>query len=174
MDINDLLYFLSKFEAGQMILNLGPVQLNELVRDVIGEFELLTQARGLRIVLEQNAHELPICLVDAARIGQVVRNLLSNAVKFTQDGRIIHVRVEAGTLGFVTRPRAASVARAWAWRSAARSSRPTTDASWPATMRRAERNSSLNCHRDSSRRERCRHPWQLEKLDEYGKNTGCG
>ena len=37
-------------------------------------------------------------MADAARIGQVVRNLLSNAVKFTQDGRIIHVRVEAGTL----------------------------------------------------------------------------
>jgi len=95
--VNDLLD-LSKFEAGQMILNLGPVQLNELVRDVIGEFELLTQARGLRIVLEQNAHELPICLVDAARIGQVVRNLLSNAVKFTPDGRASHVRVETGTL----------------------------------------------------------------------------
>ena len=95
--VNDLLD-LSKLEAGQMILNLGPVHLNGLVRDVIGEFDLLTQARGLQIVLAQASSELPACLADAARIGQVVRNLLSNAVKFTQEGRVIHVWVEAGSL----------------------------------------------------------------------------
>ncbi len=94
--VNDLLD-LSKLESGQMVLNLGPIQLDAVVRDVIGEFDVIVQTRRLHIDLQDDG-PLPASIGDAARIGQVVRNLLSNAVKFTPDGRTIHVHLAAGSL----------------------------------------------------------------------------
>lgn len=91
--VNDLLD-LSKLEAGQMILQRVPTCLVQLVREVIGEFDLMLQARHQRIDLVVEA-PMPACTCDGARVGQVVRNLLSNAVKFTPDGRAI--RVSLGT-----------------------------------------------------------------------------
>lgn len=89
--VNDLLD-LAKFEAGRMVLNMGPVRLNALVQEVIHEFDALLHARRLHVDL---GHEpgLPEISGDPARIGQVVRNLLSNAAKFTPEGRGIQIRL---------------------------------------------------------------------------------
>lgn len=94
--VNDLLD-LSKFEAGRMVLNMGPVRLDALVQEVIHEFDALLHSRRLRVELEQEPG-VPDISGDAARIGQVVRNLLSNAAKFTPEGRSIHIRLATAVL----------------------------------------------------------------------------
>lgn len=90
--LNDVLD-LSKFEAGQLVLEEIPFDLGVLVEDTAS---LLSQNAAAGVELT--------CLVDPAlpaqlsgdptRIRQVVSNLLSNALKFTRLGRV-DVRVEA-------------------------------------------------------------------------------
>lgn len=89
--VNDLLD-LAKFEAGRMVLDVGPVPLDALVQDLIHEFDALLHSRRQHLQFEQEL-DVPEIACDAIRIGQVVRNLLSNAVKFTPDGKGIHIRL---------------------------------------------------------------------------------
>ncbi|MGV8750437.1 histidine kinase dimerization/phospho-acceptor domain-containing protein, partial [Pseudomonas aeruginosa] len=84
--LNDVLD-LSKFEAGQLVLEQIPFDLGVLVEDTAS---LLSQNAAASVELT--------CLVDPAlpahvsgdptRIRQVVSNLLSNALKFTRLGRV--------------------------------------------------------------------------------------
>ena len=94
--INDILD-LSKIEAGRMTLALGPVALDELVRQTVEELE--SQTRDRPIVLRT---EIPIAVsdleLDAGRMKQVLINLIGNAIKFTERGEVV-VRVEVDALG---------------------------------------------------------------------------
>lgn len=96
--VNDLLD-LSKLEAGLMVLNLEPVDLGNLVSEVLAEFDPLLHARHLKVDCSLAGGALK-CRCDRPRIGQVVRNLLSNAIKFSPEGRTIHVRL-APAMGVV-------------------------------------------------------------------------
>ena len=84
--INDILD-LSKIEAGEMELQVSECSPELCVEDAISSVEVLAQGKGLRIVREVE-EEIPFCVGDEMRIGQVLRNLLSNAVKFTQEGEV--------------------------------------------------------------------------------------
>lgn len=90
--LNDLLD-LSKLEAGRMVLNLAPARLEQVVGDALSEFEALFQSRRQKLAFRVAAG-VPAPMIDAARIGQVVRNLLSNASKFTPEGKGIHVSLD--------------------------------------------------------------------------------
>lgn len=93
--VNDLLD-LSKLEAGLMVLNLEPIDLGDLVGEVLAEFDPLLHARHLTVDCDFE-RRAPKCRCDRPRIGQVIRNLLSNAIKFSPDGRAIHVRLASST-----------------------------------------------------------------------------
>ncbi|MCK6371160.1 MAG: PAS domain-containing sensor histidine kinase, partial [Gammaproteobacteria bacterium] len=95
--LNDLLD-LSKCEAGRMVLNMGVVPVKALVREVLGEFDVLLQSRRQRIEFRMET-TVSACVGDGERLGQVVRNLLANAVKFTPEGKTIHVRIADGVTG---------------------------------------------------------------------------
>ncbi len=80
--LNDLLD-LAKLEASQMVLDVQPRALQNLLAGVVDEFLSLHAARELTL-----HYELPLAPLrvyeDAQRLRQVVRNLLSNAVKFSK------------------------------------------------------------------------------------------
>jgi PAS domain S-box-containing protein len=94
--INDILD-LSKIEAGRMTLELGPVQLDTLVSETVGECE--GQIRDRPVVLRA---ELPAsvnaALTDEGRLKQVLINLIGNALKFTDRGEVV-VRLETDAAG---------------------------------------------------------------------------
>jgi signal transduction histidine kinase len=75
---------LSKIEAGQMELEIGPMDLAEVCQ---GAIELVSETARLRhITIDQTAigeFQLP---ADELRIRQVLINLLTNAIKFSHDG----------------------------------------------------------------------------------------
>ena len=89
--LNDLLD-LSKSEAGQLVLDIGPHDLRVLIEDALAECELLARSRQQRFEFTVLAGSA-IAAVDGLRFGQVVRNLLSNAIKFTQPGGHISLRL---------------------------------------------------------------------------------
>jgi PAS domain S-box-containing protein len=84
--INDVLD-ISRIEAGQLRLEIGPVDLPDLLRRRMQAFEAQASAKGLALEC-RTAGGLGVIQSDAKRIAQIVTNLLSNAVKFTERGRV--------------------------------------------------------------------------------------
>lgn len=88
------LLLLSQAESGQLTLQKSPLDLSEVVRDLVEQFQIPAEAEGVRLVSEVP----PQCPaeVDRVQIERMLTNLLSNAVKFTPRGQ---VRVELRSLG---------------------------------------------------------------------------
>jgi signal transduction histidine kinase/CheY-like chemotaxis protein len=84
--INDVLD-LSKIEAGRMDLLLEPTALPPMLAGVASTMTGLAHEKGLDLRMETGA-DLPLVLIDPARIRQVILNLLSNAIKFTARGQV--------------------------------------------------------------------------------------
>ncbi|NOK09443.1 sensor histidine kinase [Corallococcus exercitus] len=89
--VNDLLD-VSRIAAGRMSLEPTPVDLVELVRDVVAAYEGPAARSGSTLQLEC-ADAVMMGLWDRPRLEQVVVNLVDNAIKYGQ-GRPIHVRLE--------------------------------------------------------------------------------
>lgn len=85
--INDILD-LSKIEAGKVHLELGAVNLEEVVHEVTSLFQLGAQKNGVELRVEI-ADSVPVTVhSDRTRLQQVLNNLVSNSVKFTSSGSI--------------------------------------------------------------------------------------
>ena len=89
--IDDILD-LSKVEAGQIVLENTPFDLQAILARATGLISAKAQAKGLRINCHL-PHDIPAFLTgDPHRLLQVLLNLLNNAVKFSDQGEIgIHV-----------------------------------------------------------------------------------
>jgi len=85
--LNDILD-LSKIEAGKMKLEVEPISLNYLIKDVENMFNHRIQEKGLAFCVEKD-HDLTLKLMlDEIRLRQILFNLIGNAVKFTEKGYI--------------------------------------------------------------------------------------
>jgi PAS domain S-box-containing protein len=87
--INDLLAF---SRIGQSELKKTEVDLDELVREALGDFQAETKGRNI----VWNIHPLPTVQADRALLRMVLVNLISNAVKFT--GTRAEARIEIGVM----------------------------------------------------------------------------
>jgi PAS domain S-box-containing protein len=85
--IDDLLTF---SRVGRAEMQKANVNLDELVKDTLGDFQ--TETSGRTIVWE--IHPLPIVCADRALLRLVLLNLISNAVKFT--GHRAEAKIEIG------------------------------------------------------------------------------
>lgn len=90
---------LAQAEAGQLKLNLGPVDAAAVLAQTVDSFALLAQEDQVSLQLDAPA-TLPPVLADADRLAQVLRNLLANAVRHAAPGGHVWVaaRPEAGRL----------------------------------------------------------------------------
>ncbi len=88
--LNDILD-LSKVEAGQMVLDVAPVDVRALLEGCVGFVRERAQRHGLTLTVEVDADVTQV-EADELRLRQVVLNLLTNAVKFTPDGGRVTVR----------------------------------------------------------------------------------
>jgi len=78
---------LSKIEAGHMVLDGSPVDLQVLLKEVAATLAPLAAKQGDRILIECQ-EGLPAFFTDNLRLRQVMLNLLSNACKFTEEGQV--------------------------------------------------------------------------------------
>lgn len=81
---------LAQAEAGQLQLNLGPVNAAAVLAQTVDSFALLAQENQVDLHLDASA-ELPLILADPDRLAQVVRNLIANAVRHAAPGGHVHV-----------------------------------------------------------------------------------
>ena len=92
--INDILD-LEKISAGQMDLDVQPVDLSELVAETNNANSMLQQRFALNVFVSGVDQAIPLN-TDPNRIIQVITNLLSNACKFSRPGGRIDIAVENG------------------------------------------------------------------------------
>jgi PAS domain S-box-containing protein len=83
---------LDRIEAGRMILNIVPVDLNAIVMDAAERARATSQKHTIVTRLDP---ELPAARGDSDRLFQVISNLLSNAVKYSAGGEVL-VTSQAG------------------------------------------------------------------------------
>lgn len=67
------------------------VDLGEVVRDVLGDLEVLIESKGAVI----DVGPLPTLQADPTQVRQVFQNLLANAMKFQGEGAVPHVAIRA-------------------------------------------------------------------------------
>lgn len=84
--INDLLD-ISKIEAGKLSVVTTPIDLRQILLEVINLQSVNVQQKGLQLKCELDSQAIPIN-ADAAKLKQVLINVIGNATKFTDVGSI--------------------------------------------------------------------------------------
>jgi len=85
--INDILD-LSKVEAGRMIIDYQPVNLNNLVSEIQTVFKSKASEKGLQLNVNINDKIPGSVITDEKYLRQILFNLIGNAVKFTSKGLV--------------------------------------------------------------------------------------
>lgn len=94
--INDVLD-LSRIEAGRLEVELGDVELEPLLSDVIETLDVQARAKGLTLSSAGLSPEI-VVHADEARLRQILVNVIGNAIKFTNDGSVsVTVEASAGS-----------------------------------------------------------------------------
>lgn len=88
----------AKIEAGNLVIDMVPCDLGNLVEEVVARFQMLAQAKRIMLQIELPDNTL-IFRCDSARIDQAISNLLSNAIKFTPEGGRVRVTCHANATG---------------------------------------------------------------------------
>lgn len=92
-EIIDNLLDMSQIEAGVLRIAKEPTQLRQLIREIVDEMRMRTEAHYFVVDLPA---ELPRVLIDPRRIRQVLHNLIGNAIKYSKGGQIsVACEVEA-------------------------------------------------------------------------------
>lgn len=88
--VTDLLQ-LSRYDAGQYILDLQSIDVYDLLRDVEERFKLRSQQENIAIRLDLPDSGLPIIAADRDSIIQVLDNLISNSMKYSNEHTTITI-----------------------------------------------------------------------------------
>jgi heavy metal sensor kinase len=85
------LLLLSQAESGQVVLQRAPLDLAALARDVVDQFQIPAEEKGLTLTADLDSGVT--ISADHTQIERLLSNLLSNAVKYTPAGGWFRVRV---------------------------------------------------------------------------------
>jgi len=90
--VQDLLA-LSQIESGAIKLHFEEINLQEMVNEVIEQFEEKASKKNISVGFEQSTYDYTI-MADAKLIHQVFVNLISNAVKYTKNEGTVTIHFE--------------------------------------------------------------------------------
>jgi len=94
MEIVNSLLDVNKLESSEMKLDLGPCELDGLIRQAVAKLEALRGGR--QVVIDPSAQPVVI-LADAGLLSRIIQNLVGNALKFTDKEKgVIRLGVEPG------------------------------------------------------------------------------
>ncbi|MBI1424977.1 MAG: PAS domain S-box protein [Gammaproteobacteria bacterium] len=97
MLINDILD-LEKIESGRMQFEFSPVDIVAAARFAVDANETYAQQHGVTLQLTTEINEAPVW-GDNNRLQQIFANLLSNAIKFSEQDKIVSIRVSPSDTG---------------------------------------------------------------------------
>jgi len=101
--IRDFLDFQAA-EDGHLMLELAPVQLNDVAREVLAQNAQYAVSKSISLTAELDG-TLPVVKIDSARVRQVIQNLVGNAIKFCPGGAsvLVHTHFAQGAAMFEVR-----------------------------------------------------------------------
>lgn len=85
--VNDLLN-LAQINRGEIILYPAATNIQHLLKNISGIFELQATEKKIRWKFDSSIPEELYILADKTRVTQILNNLIGNAIKFTQSGEI--------------------------------------------------------------------------------------
>lgn len=88
------LFELSKLDAGRVTPQREAFCLAELLQDVVQNYQLTAQERGVKVQLSTGSHSKAKVLADIAMIERVLQNLVDNALRHTQTGGFVYLALE--------------------------------------------------------------------------------
>jgi signal transduction histidine kinase len=90
--LNDILD-LSKIEAGKLNIELIPLDLREIVSELITLHTMTAEEKCIQLYAEIDDNLPQVLIGDPTRLRQILANLVSNALKFTDKGHVL-VRIK--------------------------------------------------------------------------------
>ena len=87
-DLVGSLHTLSQADAGQLSLNLRPIDPKALLERTGLAYVMQAEEQGITLRIDA-PYDLPSVLVDTTCMTQVLNNLVSNALRFTEEGEIV-------------------------------------------------------------------------------------
>jgi NtrC-family two-component system sensor histidine kinase KinB len=91
----DELLDVTRIEAGQLRLDLAPVDVEPILRQVVRSLQPRCDDAGVKVVIDRACEQSRV-RGDAARLGTVLINLLTNALKYSPPGGTVTVRLSSG------------------------------------------------------------------------------
>ena len=96
--INDILDF-SKIEDGKLLLNPVVFSPMEILDHIQHAFKPKALDKGINLLIEKDASQEELIILDKVRLSQIIINLVSNAIKFTHNGGVrLTLKIERGVL----------------------------------------------------------------------------
>ena len=80
---------ISKIEARKVTLDEVDFDLYDLLKDVLGLFDLEAKRKNIRLELQRDADVPQFVFADAGKLRQILINLIANGVKFTDKGHVV-------------------------------------------------------------------------------------
>ena len=97
MKIVSALAFLAKADAGQALLERQPVDLQDLVTDIVGDAQILAQAKAISVECVECRET--VIVADRHRLRQLLLNLTENAIKYNlHGGRVLFSLTHEGEM----------------------------------------------------------------------------
>jgi len=94
--INDVLD-LSRIESGNMALSLEPVDVCQVVEEVLAFIKPFSEEKGIAVINELDSKNRFYVLADLIRLKQVLMNLVSNGIKYNREGGSVILSCEKMT-----------------------------------------------------------------------------
>ena len=101
LEIIDDILSIAKIEAGKLSVNPEPVDLHQIINEVINLQTASLQRKHLKFNL-LFCPEIPIVCADTTKLKQVILNVISNSIKFTDTGTISLITRLENTQAIIT------------------------------------------------------------------------
>ncbi len=113
--VEDLLN-VSRIEQSRMTIELKTQDISKIIEETIEEFKIVVKEKGLELKYNFDQKSLPLILVDADKLRQVLVNIIGNSVKYTQkgsveiitevkNGKILEIKIKDTGIGMATKDR---------------------------------------------------------------------
>lgn len=82
----------SKVSTGNISLNLEKINIVELIKQAVGEFEDKFQKRGLQVIIDSKENEINI-MADSKYMYRIIENLFSNVSKYALENSRVYIDI---------------------------------------------------------------------------------
>lgn len=93
MGLNNNLLSMYALDSGTLKLEIQPVDINEIVREIIEKYRLQAEVKNITVNLDIQGVQSPAIHTDRMMLTRIMDNLFSNALHYSPQGKTIHLLI---------------------------------------------------------------------------------